>query len=100
MSKKRGRCKICKDPGPPKRKQDFLCGDCADPNEIRSFCSGCKSRKKHNRFVALGGVMAGLVLELGIAMLVDKCTSCTPGRFQVTAKIFKIKSEIPAGSLN
>ncbi len=42
-----GRCLACETPGPPDRTEGFLCGLCAHPDEIRSYCRGCRSRRNY-----------------------------------------------------
>ena len=46
MPATRGRCQCCGTFGPRGRERDFLCGECVNPVEIRSFCGNCKRRKK------------------------------------------------------
>lgn len=42
-----GKCQVCHRLGPASQEDDFLCGECAHPEEIRSFCAGCGQRSTH-----------------------------------------------------
>lgn len=43
-----GKCLVCRPLGSLARAGDFLCGECAHPDEIRSCCAGCGTRDAHD----------------------------------------------------
>lgn len=99
---KYGHCLSCLRPGQKGRLNNFLCGDCANPKDIRSFCQKCRKRRVVAPEVARAAIKpiyAGCVRP-GLAFVLSSCPTCS----DITevrkrkVKIYAIKPD--ASSLN
>lgn len=75
---KHGHCLSCLRPQKD-RRNDFLCGDCANPKDIRSFCQKCRGRTVVALEVAretIKPIYAGCVRP-GLAFVLSSCPRCS-----------------------
>lgn len=95
-----GQCSVCHIVGPPDRSDDFLCEDCAHPDEIRSFCASCGDRRT---LVAEMGLEWLAVLlpevphECGTAIRLERCPACAPGVGLGVVEVHRIRADAPSG---
>ncbi|HTK60587.1 MAG TPA: hypothetical protein VL283_05300 [Candidatus Baltobacteraceae bacterium] len=76
-----GRCWACNSAGPEGRTRNFLCGMCAHPEQIRSFCSACGVRRSYDpeglaKLCATYGITQ--TIGPGTVLRLECCSVCTP----------------------
>lgn len=76
-----GRCWACNSAGPEGRTRNFLCGRCANPEEVRSYCAGCKTRRSYGpddlaKLCAAFGITQ--TIGPGTVLRLECCHDCAP----------------------
>jgi hypothetical protein len=97
LAEQKGRCWVCHCEAPAERKRNFLCGECAHPDQVRFFCGRCGRRRTHDPAVAAklsGFLPPDLELAPGTAVRLPYCPDCSsiraPEPFQI--EIYAIDS--------
>ncbi|MBI4450102.1 hypothetical protein HY634_03520 [Candidatus Uhrbacteria bacterium] len=95
-----GMCSICHIRGPEERTADFLCEQCADPMEIRTYCASCGSRtalETAGGLQLLAELFPDVAHDVGTTIRLDRCPQCiTPGQNLGRAQCFRIQLLFPA----
>jgi hypothetical protein len=82
LAVQQGRCWACHVAGPPERKTNFLCGVCAHPDLIRTFCGNCRDRASFDPDTTVEAIAkyfpAGYVTGAGTVIRLSRCHKCTP----------------------
>ncbi len=74
-----GRCWACNAPGPEGTERNFLCGQCAHPEEVRSYCAGCRRRRSYSRTeleLLCQTYDINQPIEPGIVIVLTHCAHC------------------------